>query len=177
MSIVRWKLVNTLGSDHTYGHITKTKRIELGLEKSHVQDAFCIAGGTGQRRIASLQVKQIRRNNRSLELFYDARYIDIRTGEKASGGELFSGRRTRNKKLNGPNLRIFRGRKLSKGHRSIRKVRYLYQPGDTVLLARQKFSVKGIQNKGAYIKLADLAKPIKTDLVSPLYYGKGLRFG
>ncbi len=39
MSIVRWKLVNTLGSEHTYGHVTKTKRIELGLEKSHVQES------------------------------------------------------------------------------------------------------------------------------------------
>ena len=112
-----------------------------------------------------------------MELFYDARYIDIRTGEKVSGGELFSGRRTRNINLNGPNFRFNRGEKLAKGQRRIRKMRYAHQPGDIVLCAGRKCIVNGIQNKGAYIKLADLAKPVKTDLVSPLYYGKGLRFG
>ena len=40
MSIVRWKLVNTLRDagnivSHTYGYITKFDRIALGLEKSH----------------------------------------------------------------------------------------------------------------------------------------------
>ncbi|KLU63086.1 hypothetical protein CEB3_c05060 [Peptococcaceae bacterium CEB3] len=168
MSVVRWKLVNAIGCEHTYGHITKTLRIESGLEKSHVNDAFCIAGGTSQQRVDPLQIKQIRRNNRSLELFYDARYIDIRTGEKVSGGELFSGRRARNINLNGPNLRIYRGKKMSKGQRRIRKTRYAYQPCDTVLFNNQKYAVKGIQNKGVYIKLKDLAKPVKTELVSPL---------
>lgn len=177
MSIVRWRLVSALGCEHTYGHVTKTKRIELGLEKSHINDAFCIAGGTSQQRVAPLPVKQIRRNNRSLELFYDAQYIDTRTSKKASGGELCSGRRTRNKNLNEPHLRTFRGRKLSKGRRSIRKMRYAYQPGDTVLFSGQKYPVKGIQNKGIYIKLANLDKPVKTELVIPLYYGKGLCFG
>lgn len=176
MSIVRWKLVNALGCEHTYGHVTKTKRIESGLVKSHANDAFCIAGGAAQERTQPFKVEQVRRNNRSLELFYDARYVDIRTGEKASGGELFSGRRTRNKNLNEPNLCIFRGQKLSKGRRSIRKMRYAYQPNDTVLFTGQKYAVKGIQNKGAYIKLATLKNPVKTASVSLLYYGKGLCF-
>ena len=37
-------------------------------------------------------VKQVRRNNRSLAKFYDAKYIDSRTGEKVSGQDLFNGR-------------------------------------------------------------------------------------
>ncbi|HDL16055.1 MAG TPA: hypothetical protein ENH28_07890, partial [Euryarchaeota archaeon] len=50
MNIVRWRLVNTLKCDWTYGYITKHDRIKLGMEKSHVNDAFVIAGGTTQSR-------------------------------------------------------------------------------------------------------------------------------
>ena len=46
MSMVRWKLVNLLNCAHTYGYITKSKRIEYGIEKTHANDAFVIAGGT-----------------------------------------------------------------------------------------------------------------------------------
>ena len=53
--------------------------------------------GSAQIRIEPIIFKQVRRNNRSLEKFYDAKYIDIRTCKKASAGELNCGRRTRNK--------------------------------------------------------------------------------
>lgn len=110
ITTVRWRLVNQLDCRHSYGHITKHKRIELGLEKSHVNDAFVIAGGsTTQVRARLLQITQVRRNNRSLEKFYDSKYIDIRTGEKATGQELNCGRRTRNREMNGENLRRYRG--------------------------------------------------------------------
>jgi len=68
MTTVRWKLVNLLDCKHTYGHITKHIRIKQGLEKSHVNDAFVIAGGTTRERCKSYQVKQVRRNNRCLQL-------------------------------------------------------------------------------------------------------------
>lgn len=69
MNIVRWKLVNSIPEcHHTYGYITKYNRIRLGLEKSHVNDAFVIAGGISQERCKPFEVKQIRRNNRSLQL-------------------------------------------------------------------------------------------------------------
>ena len=58
-------------------------------------------------------MEQIRRNKRSLEQFYDAKYVDIRNGKVKSGTELFSGRRTRNKNLNPENLRKYRGEKKS----------------------------------------------------------------
>lgn len=67
MTTVRWKIVNTLGCKHTYGYITKHNRIKQGLEKSHVNDAFVIAGGVSQERCIPYQVKQIRRNNRCLQ--------------------------------------------------------------------------------------------------------------
>lgn len=67
MNTIRWKLVNLLNCDHTYGYITKCKRIKLNLEKSHPNDAFVIAGGTYQERTRPYQGKQTRRNNRSLQ--------------------------------------------------------------------------------------------------------------
>jgi len=174
MTVVRWKLVNALGCEHTYGHTTKSGRVKLGLEKSHANDAFVIAGGTGQARCKPLSIKQVRRNNRSLQKFYDAWYIDTRTGETAAGQELFCGRRTRNKNLNSENYHKYRGHKVKKGRVSIRRQRYPLQPWDTVLFAGKRYLVKGVQNRGAYIKLDGLAKPVKTSAVKLLYYGKGL---
>jgi N6-L-threonylcarbamoyladenine synthase len=54
MSMVRWKLVNLLRETgdnvfHTYGYLTKHKRIEQKLPKSHANDAFVIADGHGQQ--------------------------------------------------------------------------------------------------------------------------------
>ncbi|MHA1911411.1 MAG: RNA-guided endonuclease IscB, partial [Candidatus Kariarchaeaceae archaeon] len=66
MNIVRTRLVKELECESTFGYITKHNRIKLGLNKSHANDAFVITGGTDQKRIKKLQVKQIRRNNRSI---------------------------------------------------------------------------------------------------------------
>ena len=75
MNIVRWELVKRLKDlygkaaiNHTYGYITKKLRIDLGLEKSHVNDAFAISKGSDQERCRPHVVKQNRRNNRSLQL-------------------------------------------------------------------------------------------------------------
>jgi hypothetical protein len=174
MTTIRWKLVNALQCKHTYGYITKTHRIALKLGKSYANDAFCVAGGCNQTRSAPLHVEQVRRNNRSLEKFYDARFIDIRTGEVTSGQALNCGRRTRNKSLNGPGLRLYRGVKVSKGRVSVRRQRYPYQPRDIVEYGSRRYTVKGVQNRGAYIKLVELDKPVRTELVKPVYYGKGL---
>ncbi|MFX0091187.1 MAG: hypothetical protein ACFFBD_05435 [Candidatus Hodarchaeota archaeon] len=67
MNLVRTQLVEELECKTTYGYITKHDRIKLGLDKSHVNDAYVIAGGTTQTRCRVLQVKQIRRNNRSIQ--------------------------------------------------------------------------------------------------------------
>jgi len=64
---IRWGLVEQLGADHTYGYVTKYQRNKLGLEKSHINDAFVIAGGTTQERCKPYEVRQLRRNNRSLQ--------------------------------------------------------------------------------------------------------------
>lgn len=174
MTTVRWRLTAQLEAEATYGYLTKSKRIELGLPKSHPDDAFVIAGGTTQKRAEPTQLEQIRRNHRSLQKFYDAHYIDARTGQKASGQALNSGRRTRNKNLNGENLRGYRGPKVFKGRLSIRRRRYTYQPGDLVRFECQPYRVKGIQNYGDYIKLDGLLKPVRTKWVSPGCWRKGM---
>jgi len=72
MSMVRWRMVNALrdsgeSTSHTYGYITKSGRIALGLEKTHVNDAFVIAGGRRQQRLPyELAIQQVRRCNRKL---------------------------------------------------------------------------------------------------------------
>ena len=69
MNAIRWRLVNILKCGWTYGYITKHNRVKQGLEKSHVNDAFVIAGGNveEQKRIAAIcKGKEVRRQNRSL---------------------------------------------------------------------------------------------------------------
>lgn len=173
MSIVRWRLVNLLECSHTYGYITKSKRVELELEKSHYNDAFVIAGGDNQIRIKPITFRQVRRNNRSLEKFYDAKYIDIRIGEKVSGGELNKGRRSRNKNHNTENLRRYRGEKTSKGRRSIRKQRYFYQPNDLVKYENKIYTVRGSQNSGKYVALREIKKVLRIELLEPYRFRSG----
>ena len=73
MTTVRWKLVDRLRelgfeTTHTYGHITKMRRKEAGIEKTHANDAFVIAGGTGDHEMQKviLLKKQTRKCNRKL---------------------------------------------------------------------------------------------------------------
>ena len=103
MSTVRWKLSEIEKGEVTFGYITKSKRKVLELEKSHHNDAFVIADGTKQVRCTPLILEQIRRNKRSMEQFYDAKYLDARDGSIKSGAQLCSGRRTRNKNLRSQN--------------------------------------------------------------------------
>ncbi len=160
MSMVRWKLVEHMGSEHSYGTETKFKRKLLELEKSHHNDAFVIAGGTYQQRYPSLFVSQKRKNNRSLEKFYDAKYTDLRDGDKKSGKELSSQKTTRSREDLPSSFRSFRAHKVSKGRRSIRKKRYNIQPQDIVLFEDKLYRALGIQNQGNYLKMTDGIKPI-----------------
>ena len=53
MNLVRWKFKKEVDCDITYGNITFQNRINLGLDKSHNNDAFVIA--QGHRQIRSIQ--------------------------------------------------------------------------------------------------------------------------
>jgi hypothetical protein len=51
----------------TYGYITKMKRLENGIEKSHINDAFCIADNLKAERCDQPTIiKLLRRHDRSL---------------------------------------------------------------------------------------------------------------
>lgn len=159
MTMVRWKLVNQLKCTHTYGTLTKFKRTQLKLEKSHHNDAFVIAGGTYQQRGVPILFRQKRKNNRSLEKFYDAKYIDSRDGTQKSGKDLCSLRRKRSRE-NVESLHQYRACKISKGRRSIRKQRYNIQPQDIVKYQDKLYHAVGIQSKGTYLKMTDGEKAI-----------------
>jgi hypothetical protein len=69
MSIIRNKFRNILSNCKLiYGNETFVKRNILRLEKSHYNDAFVIAGGNEQRKVAPIIFKQKHRNNRVLQL-------------------------------------------------------------------------------------------------------------
>jgi HNH endonuclease len=67
MNIVKWKFAEDLDCEITYGSYTYTKRIELGLDKTHYNDAFVIAGGSDEVRSEPYYIKQKRKNNRCLQ--------------------------------------------------------------------------------------------------------------
>lgn len=52
----------------TYGNITFVNRNKLGITKTHYNDAFVISGGLNQDRVKPVEIKQVHRNNRVLQL-------------------------------------------------------------------------------------------------------------
>ena len=91
----------------------------------------------------------------SVELFYDAKYIDSRTGKKMSGQQLSNGRTNRNHNTDTENLHVYRKEKVSKGRRSIRTRRYPIQPHDIVIYSGKATETKGCHNLGSRLLLAD----------------------
>jgi len=193
MSMVRWRMLDEFKKafpntevDYTYGYITQNKRIDLDIPKSHSNDAFVITEDTSVKtRFKPYCVKQVRRNNRSLEKFYDAKYKDLRDGKTKSGQDLADQRRSKDKTAEKVNLRKFRGHKTKKGGRRIRKERYPLQPHDVVIYkgdkrdAPVKCTVKGTFNKGKWIRLKDpQGNTINSNVedVEIYRYGKGFCF-
>lgn len=179
MSMVRWKMYELLTESFpdiqiwiTYGAKTKLERKKLHVEKSHANDAYAIGLFHPKHRTQTMYFKKRRRNNRVLEKFYDAKYIDSRTGKKATGQELFSGRAKRNKELSGENLHQYRSQKVSKGRRTIRRQHYLIQPGSIVRIGKQKHSVVGVHCNGTRVIL-DNKRSIAVKKVKVLKYSGG----
>jgi len=68
MNIIRSRLLERFPQAiETFGYITKANRYAQGLEKSHANDAFTIAGGTDQKRCIERAISFKRKNNRSLQ--------------------------------------------------------------------------------------------------------------
>jgi len=72
VSTIGWHMVNELKGRYnveiTYGSITKARRVEMGLKKTHRNDSFVIAGGSKETKRATEWYfgKFFRRQNRSL---------------------------------------------------------------------------------------------------------------
>lgn len=162
MNTVKWQIyemVKTLLPDIkvgiTYGAMTKEKRHDLHVAKSHVADAWAMGKFHPKHRCKTLYRAKARRNNRVLEKFYDAKYIDSRDGSTKSGKELFSGRVRRNKSRNTENLHIYRGEKVSKGKKNIRQNCYSIRPGDILIYDGSKFAAKGVHCNGSRVILSN----------------------
>ena len=163
MNIVRWYIVNTLKSSLpnieiriTYGAITSRTRKDLGIEKSHADDAYCIGNFYPSIRAKTEHFTKRRRNNRCLERFYDAKIYDSRDGSIRSGSQLSCGRTNRKIPRNSENnLRKFRGNVKSKGKRAIRKQRYSIQAGDIILFKGKKYNCHGCMGGGESVLLAN----------------------
>ena len=180
MTAVRWQMYREIKekipdiSVHlTYGAATKERRRALDIEKSHVNDAFVMGRfHPGHRARPELYIKK-RRNNRVLESFYDARYIDSRDGKRKSGKELFNGRISRNHKKDSENLHKYRLRKVSKGKRSIRKKHYPIQPHDILVYCGRKYETAGCHNLGTGAILLPERKSIAVSKLKIYRYSGG----
>ena len=158
----------------TYGAQTKLSRRILNIDKTHANDAYCMGQYHPKHRCNGRYYKKRRRHNRVLEKFYDAKYIDIRDNSKKSGAELSCGRTNRSERRNSnKNERIYRGKKLSKGYRSIRKQRYAIQSGDTLMYKGRKYTSKGVHCNGTRVILAEINKSVKITDVKVKNHIKG----
>ena len=161
MNTVRWKIVNAVRDTNpdmsvhtTYGTYTKLSRRDHSITKTHANDAYCMGEFQPKHRSREQLLKKKRRNNRVLSRFYDAKYIDSRDGVEKSGSNLSCGRTNRSEPRNGEkNLRIFHGKKVSKGRISVRRQHYLIQPGTVVRYGKQKIAVIGTHGNGTKVRL------------------------
>ena len=161
----------------TQGYLTANLRQKYEIEKSHLNDAFVIAGGTDTTlRTNNVYSRQkLRSNNRVLQLFYDAKYIDRRDGKQKAGKELSSGRTRRSKELNYTNLRQFRKEKVKKGRVSIRRNHYQLRPHDVVLNTKTNRieRVKSVNSRGKNVILQTGKSSTVKNIVS-LYHVNGM---
>ena len=138
----------------TYGAQTKLNRKKLSIKKTHNNDAYCMGKLHPSHRCNFKHYQKLRRNNRILSKFYDAKYVDTRDNSIKSGKQLSCNRTNRSEIRNSiKNERIYRGQKLSKGKIVVRKQHYQYRPGDYIWYQGKKYIAKGIQDKGKRIAL------------------------
>ena len=107
------KQLTTANVEITFGAITKRNRLTLGISKTHANDAYSMGDFHPQNRSKTEYYKKRRRNDRCLEKFYDAKYIDIRDSKTKSGKDLGCERTNRRELRNSEkNLRICHGKKV-----------------------------------------------------------------
>ena len=145
MNMVRWELFERLSGKYDvkvgYGYQTKINRRNAGLRKFHYTDAVCINDYKDVTLTENIYiVDQKRCNDRSMETFSDAKYIDVRDGKEKSGNTLYkerlpnapSKRVTQKEYIN--NMRQFRGKKIKPGKRTFVCNSYCLKCGDLIYI-------------------------------------------
>ena len=161
MNTVRWNIYNRVKkqlediSVHiTYGAKTSTERKLLNMEKSHCNDAYCMGNYRPEDRAEQQTFQKVRRNNRILSKFYDARIVDIRDGKIKSGSELGCERTNRREsRISDKSLRQYRGAKVTKGRVSERTQHYQIRPGDILLWKNAPYKATGVHCNGTRVLL------------------------
>ena len=129
-------------------------RKDLGIRKSHASDAYAMGEFHPRHRSLTQYWQKIRRNNRILSKFYDAKVVDERDGSVKKGSMIGCIRTNRSIPRNNPNSeRMFRGTKVSKGRESIRRKRSEFQPGDIVRYMGKNYTVHGSHCNGTRVIL------------------------
>ncbi|MCD7873320.1 MAG: hypothetical protein LUG21_08615 [Clostridiales bacterium] len=153
MNTVRWHLLDTLRKRYpdieirnTYGAETSAIRKDRHIIKSHANDACVMGDFHPKHRVRTRHWKKQRRNDRRLQRFYDAKYIDSRDGTVKTGKQLSSGRTSRSR-WDGENLHLCREKKVSKGHINIRRSRTSLKPGSVVEFEGKRLIVKGVHRQ------------------------------
>lgn len=151
MTTIKWQLYERLINENgnisfTYGAMTKLKRNELHLPKSHANDAFAMGNLHPKHRTKTKTFRKQRRNDRVLEKFYDAKWLDSRDMKIKHGKEMTNGRISRSHKKDSENERIYHLKKISKGRRSIRRGRTQIKPNTVVKFNDELLKVKALHN-------------------------------
>ena len=169
MNSVRWYIYSRLKDElpnievhPTYGAATKRSRLNLGLDKSHANDAYSMGKFLSAKRAEELHFVKRRRNNRCLEKFRDAKYIDTRDGKPKTGAQLGCQRTNRREpRMSDKNLRIYHGEKKIKGKRIIRTQRYSLRPGDVIVFGNRRLVSDGVHCNGTRVMSGGSSLAIK----------------
>lgn len=155
MNIVRHELIRRLKEKYPdiniqeeYGYNTKINRKMAELKKFHYNDAVCIKEFKNTTLTKNIFIiDQKRCNNRTMENFFDAKYIDSRDGKVKTGDDLkkirygTKSKRSTNKE-HIENLREFRKEKVKKGDFYFICHSYCLKAGDLIYIKQGKHKGK-----------------------------------
>lgn len=153
MGVMRWAFYNRLKDGYpsvslTYGYITKNKRIELGLAKTHYNDAYCISGNLKAKWLNTYYYyKKVRCHNRQIHkrnVLKGGRLKRNQAPYLVKGFRLFDRVKYKNKEYfifgrrqSGDfDIRDLLGNKVNKGSISYKKLKFI-EPKKSTLIERR----------------------------------------
>lgn len=173
MNTVRHELIRRLKEKYPginiqeeYGYNTKINRKSTELKKFHYNDAVCIKEFKNTTLTKNIFIiDQKRCNDRTMENFFDAKYIDSRDGKVKTGGDLkklrygTKSKRSTNKK-HIENLREFRKEKVKKGDFQFICHSYCLKSGDLIYIKKGKHKGKIAEVTSMQIVRKNCVEPI-----------------